>query len=391
MNRSFKIVWAGQLLSLAGSAIASFGAAIWVFNETASYLWLGALFAITAAADLLAAPFASLVDRFDRRVVMLVADASAATVTLALLGLWTMDALQPLQLAIGGGLVAFASSFQEMAYAAAVPDLVESDSLAKANGLLQLGPAIAIVAGPAGASALFALGGVGAILAVDLATFGIGLLSVLVAKFVSLSARDEGDDGSLRAALSWLRTTGRPLLGLIAVGATANLVLGAYSVVALGRAANLGGAGRAGWPLAMGGAAMIITSIVVASNGLPTRRVRVVAAGAAWFGIFTVIAGARPSLLLLVIGMGAAFAAVPLIQAAVSTIFHERAPEAMRGRIFGISSGAGLALAPIGSVSGGVAASWSESGSLAVIGLVLLGVGLAVALSRSLASIDLGS
>ena len=66
-----------------------------------------------------------------------------------------------------------ANAYQDSAFQAAVPTLVPTDRLDRANGLLQLGPAVGALAGPALAGALVAFAGISGLLVLDLATFGV--------------------------------------------------------------------------------------------------------------------------------------------------------------------------------------------------------------------------
>ena len=91
LGRPFLVVWAGQTISTVGSTLAGIGAAVWVYVTTGSVMWLGVLAALTAIPVVLATPMAAIVDRFDRRAVMIWADVAAAAgptvaLVLALLG-----------------------------------------------------------------------------------------------------------------------------------------------------------------------------------------------------------------------------------------------------------------------------------------------------------------
>ncbi len=112
--------------------------------------------------------------------------------------------------------------------------------------------------------------------------------------------------------------------------------------------------------------------------------------GAVWFGVSTAAIALRPSFLLLVVGVGLAFASVPIMQTSMTTVFHQRVPASMQGRVFGLRSGVGLAFGPIGSLSGGAIAERSEAAAFASLGMMLLAVGLVVGLSGTLRSIDNG-
>ncbi len=74
-NRNFTFMWTGQLISTMGSALTSLAASILVFRMTNSAMSVGLMLMATAAPSLLVGLFAGvLVDRFDRKKIMIAAD-----------------------------------------------------------------------------------------------------------------------------------------------------------------------------------------------------------------------------------------------------------------------------------------------------------------------------
>ena len=75
----FTLVWFGQLVSLTGSGLTNFALGVWVYQSTGS----ATKFAFIALSSILPLIFVSpiagaLVDRWDRRWVMVVSDTGAA-------------------------------------------------------------------------------------------------------------------------------------------------------------------------------------------------------------------------------------------------------------------------------------------------------------------------
>jgi len=66
------------------------------------------------------------------------------------------------------------------------------------------------------------------------------------------------------------------------------------------------------------------------------------------------IAALRPEFVLVISGITIAFWAVPGVNAATSTIYHERVPASMHGRVFALRSSIGQALRPLGAALAGV-------------------------------------
>jgi MFS family permease len=77
--RVFTLVWFGQLVSLVGSGLTQFALGLWVYQQTQSVTPFVLTLLFRAVPVILLAPFAgALVDRWDKRRVMLFSDAGAA-------------------------------------------------------------------------------------------------------------------------------------------------------------------------------------------------------------------------------------------------------------------------------------------------------------------------
>jgi DHA3 family macrolide efflux protein-like MFS transporter len=354
LGRRFLTVWAGQTVSTIGSGLTAVGIAVYVFVVTDSLVWLGLLTAVEALPVLLMSPLLGLTDRWDRRTVMIRADVFAALGPALVLVIALLGAIQPWQLAVAGFLGGIGTAFQVPAYQAAVPNLVDEPALGRANGLAQLGPAAAIVLAPAVATAIIARWGITALLIADLATFGVGLGATVMTKFSAATPPPADDDGSNRAAFNWLRHDGRSLLVLLAVMACINFVMAFFNLAFFALAVDLGGVAKAGLAPAAGGATMIIASLVVGHLGIPARRMRAVATAIAVMVVACVVAAVRPSFALVMVGAAIAMATVPVVAAVISTVFHERVPQSMQGRVFGFRNVLSRVLYPLGAIAAGL-------------------------------------
>lgn len=261
-------------------------------------------------------------------------------------------------LAAAGLIAALGDSVQVPAAQAAVPALVEPAALGRANGLVQLGPAVGIVIGPALATPIVAWWGIEAILLIDVLTFLVAVTTTASVRFGdgagASGAEPVADDGTWRTMWAWLSTTGRPLLVLLAVSMVVNLCTSFFNVASIALATDVAGPARAGLVFAAGGLAMVAGSLVVGSRGVPRRRVRASGVALCVAGLGAVIAGSRPSLAVLIAGAVVLMAAVPVLNATGATIYHERVPASMQGRVFGMRSAIARALVPVGSLAAGV-------------------------------------
>ena len=123
--RTFIVVWAGQLVSLVGSALTGFALAVWVFQETGSATRLALVLLSTIVPGIVLGPLAgALVDRWDRRWAMILSDSGAAAGTLIIAFLHFTDRLEIWHLYPALALSAAFATFQFPAYSAATSLLV---------------------------------------------------------------------------------------------------------------------------------------------------------------------------------------------------------------------------------------------------------------------------
>src|SRR3972149_2950493 len=180
--RTFFTVWGGQLVSILGSTMSAFGLQLWVYAETGSVTNLALAPRPSPPPAVLISPFAgALVDRWDRRKVMLASDAVAGVATLCVAGLYATDSLHLWHIYVLVAVGSMGSAFQAPAWLASIPLLVPKPHLGRANGLVQLNDGLSLVMAPALAGVVLVASGLGAILLIDVATFlfAVGTLAVV--------------------------------------------------------------------------------------------------------------------------------------------------------------------------------------------------------------------
>lgn len=424
----FLRIWAGQTVSEIGSMLTGVAAAVFVFVETGNALWLGLLTAAASLPFLLVGLSASLIDRYPRRAVMIAADLIAAIGPVFALIMAAIGALSVGHLVVAGFIGGLGTAVQMAASQAAIPALVQPDAIDRANALQQIGPALGIVIGPMVATPVLVHAGIEAVLVVDLISFVIGVAAVVITPFVDAPVRagpgdaDPGggvvegaDDGSWRYSVGWLWGEGRPLLVLMVMGSVINFTLAWYNLALLATATAVVGAARTGLVLGVGGLSMLVGSVVGVKQGLARDRIRILVVGLVGVATGGVLSGSRPHPVALCIGVVVALGLIPAVNAAGATLYNERTPPGMQGRVFAIRGAAGQALQPIGSLlagaviariatplmgpGGGLESSvgrligtGTDRGSalvLVVVGLVLAGMAVAVSRSRTLALLRL--
>lgn len=148
-NRNFNVFWAGQTLSFLGDAFSIVAMPLLVLEITGSLVQMGVITALYGVGSLVAGIAAGpIVDRFDRRKLMIRCDLARAVIyALVPIGWWLMGPQLWLVYAVALAGSALAMLFG-VAYITAVANLVERHQLVEANGRLQTTYALAFILGP---------------------------------------------------------------------------------------------------------------------------------------------------------------------------------------------------------------------------------------------------
>lgn len=150
VSRDFRLLWTAQIFSWAGRQVVVVAMPYQIYVLTHSSFAVGALGLVQVGPIVLAGLYGGgFADRFDRRLVQLVAKAVAASGSLAL-ALGAVGLKAPVAFVfIIAGLTAGAWAVDQSARAATVPRLVGSRMLPSALGLTQVTFQSATIAGPA--------------------------------------------------------------------------------------------------------------------------------------------------------------------------------------------------------------------------------------------------
>lgn len=169
---AFLVVWAGQVVSLLGTGMTAFALAIWAFETTGQATTLALVGFFTFGPTVLLSPIAgALVDRWNRKLVMMLSDLASGLATIALLLLYATDSLQVWHLYVAGAFSGAFQAFQFPAYSAAVTLMLPKSQYARASGLLSLAESASAIAAPLLAGILLGVIGIAGVMAIDVITF----------------------------------------------------------------------------------------------------------------------------------------------------------------------------------------------------------------------------
>lgn len=388
--RAFTVVWIGQFISMIGSGMTAFGIGLWAWEKTGQVTDLTLLFFFFMAPTILLSPFSgAIVDRSDRKKIMILSDVLAGASTLIIFLLFSLGVLEIWHIYLANILNGIGQSFQFPAYSAAVTTMLPKEQYTRASGMLALAGSGSGILAPIAASALWAFVGLRGLLLVDIITFLVAI-ALLLPVFVPAprqTADGRAGRGSLwkEAGFGFRYIFARPsLLGLQLVFFFINFVATFGGAVAvpyiLARSGNdefaLAGVQSLG---AVGG---VVGGLLLSVWGGPKRRIHGVLAGM----IFSSLLGSLPT------GIGRTFGfwalgffifqfTIPILNGSNQAIWQAKVAPDVQGRVFSVRLLIAQITAPLALLLAGPLAdrvfepALAEGGSLAPLLGWLVGTG----------------
>jgi MFS transporter, DHA3 family, macrolide efflux protein len=177
--RTFIIIWLGQLVSNIGSYMTYFAIKIWAWELTnqVTTIALLSLFEIIPSI-LITLISGSIVDRLNRKFLLIVSDSISAISTLIISYLYFTDQLQIWHIYATGALNGIFAEVQSLAYSSSISMLVPKQNYTKATSMNSAIHYSSVIIAPALAGLLYYLVGLGGILCIDFVSFIIGIVTV---------------------------------------------------------------------------------------------------------------------------------------------------------------------------------------------------------------------
>jgi predicted MFS family arabinose efflux permease len=350
--RTFLTVWAGQLVSNLGSSLSRWALGFWVFAETGSTTQLALVIMAARLPSLLISPFAgALVDRWSRRTAMILSDAGAAIGTLVIAILVATDNLEIWHLYVALSVSGAFGAFQFPAYTAATTLLIPKEHHGRAAGLVQLAGSAGAVLGPFLGAAFLVSAGLTTVFVADLASFAIAVATLAVVRFPEPEKRHtpvRGFGGLLAEAREGLDyvIARRGLLGLMLTFAAVNLAITFHSILVFPLLLGFTTETTAGAIISTGALGMVAGSTVMSIWGGPSRRVRGLMISLAIAGIGLMIAGLRPSTIVVAFGIFVVLVVIPIAAGTSQAIWQSKIPPELQGRVFSLRLMMAMAATP---------------------------------------------
>ncbi|MBN1582209.1 MAG: MFS transporter [Anaerolineae bacterium] len=350
---TFTILWLGQLVSVIGSGLTGFALGVWLFERTGSATQIALVGLFSVLPRIVLSPLAgSIVDRWNRRRLMIASDAGAGLCTLALVLLLAAGKLQVWHIYLISGLSAAFGTVQWPAYTATTTLLVDKTQLGRANGMIQFGRAAAEILAPSLAGMLVRIIGLEGVILIDFATFGFAVFTLLPVRFPALpkTAADDQAPGSFwnEMTFGWTYISTRPgLRGLLSAFVVINFLWGMVGALIVPMILGFTTSDALGFIISIAGMGMLAGSLAMSIWGGPRRRINGILGFEFISGLCFMLIGLRPSFWPTAIGAFCAHVTIAIVFGSSQAIWQSKIEPGVQGRVFAAQHMIGGAASPL--------------------------------------------
>lgn len=389
--RPFFTIWTGQALSLIGSQLVQFSLIWWLTRETGSAAVLTTATLAGMLPQVIIGPFVgTLVDRWNRKRIMIAADGLIATVTLVLAYLYALDQVQIWTVYLAMFFRSLGTAFHQPAMQSSTSLMVPEEHLTRVQGANQtLQGGLNIISAPLGALLLEILP-ISNILGIDVLS---ALFAITPLLFIDLPQpkTDKGEDtvdaitsiwDDFREGIGYV-TDWPGLVVIILMAIVLNMIITpAFSLLPLLVKDTFNGSAlELGWVESAFGVGTVLGGLTLSAWGGFSKRIVTTLAGliASSVGFF-LVALSPPTLLSMVIaGVFIIGVMITMINGPIHAILQATVAPAVQGRVFTLVRSLTSLMSPFGLIIAGPLAefttvqAWYFAGGCIILGFGLCG------------------
>ena len=367
--RRFFTIWTGQALSLFGSALVQFALIWWLTQESGSATVLAIATLVGMLPQIVLGPFAgALVDRWNRRIIMIAADLTIALVSLLLAYLFATGTVQIWHIYAVMAVRALGGAFHYPAMVASTPLMVPNEQLTRINGLNQALQGVnSLVAPPVGALLLGILPTQG-ILMIDV---GTALIAILPLLFLSVPQPEQHKDEhaglkpslfqDVRDGLAYVRTI-PGFTAIISMALFLNfLLVPTGALVPLLVTKHFGkGAIELGLLESSMGIGIIAGGILLSIWGGFKKKIATSLTGIIGLGVGVMLVGIAPAdlFILAIAGNVILGIMIPMANGPIGALMQSIVRPDMQGRVMSLVNSGATAISPLGLLLAGPFSDW---------------------------------
>ncbi len=365
--RGFFWLWLGQVGSLLGSAMTRFALAVYIWDKTGEATPV-VLITVTASLSALLTNLVAgvLVDRWNRKLVLIFSDLGAGLATLLLVLGSLFGDIQFWQIYLAVALSGVCNSFHYLAFSTSTSLLVDKEDYARVSGMMSVAEYVTLVGGPLLAGVLIAIIGIRGIWIIDIVTF-LFAISVVALTYIpqpqSPTAESEAQDSDtfLQQMTFGFRYIfkRKALLGLVVLVFSFNAIesLGYTLLAPMILARTAGDETTLGAVQAAMGIGGIIGGVLISVWGGPKHKMLGLLIGIICTGLMgDALMGLGQMLMVWLIAGFCLEIFIPLVVSSNRAIWQSKVPLGLQGRIFATITFVSTAAEPLSALASGLLA-----------------------------------
>jgi DHA3 family macrolide efflux protein-like MFS transporter len=365
--KTFLIIWLGQFISLIGSSLTSFSLGIWVYQKTGSVLHLSLLSLLIFVPKIIFAPLNGvIVDRFNRRWLMIIGDTEAGFSTLLIAFFLLLNNLQIWHIYIAIFISSTFSAFQIPAYTAILTQILQKNQFSRAISMIQLGESISRTIAPILGGILLTTIKIQGIIWLDFFSF---IFSVVTLLSIPFSNQNTGDDTQVKKTnikediaegFKYLKVRSG-LIALLVFLSVTNFMLAVVEILFTPLMLSFLSSQSMGIILSFGSVGMILSSFIIGILGRLGNGINNIFRFMLILGMSLIFIGYSSSIPMVTFAIFLAFFSYSIIEIVIQLIFQKKVSLHIQGRIFAIKQGITFFFIPLAYLIGGILADWLEN------------------------------
>jgi DHA3 family macrolide efflux protein-like MFS transporter len=362
----FFTIWTGQAFSLLGSQLVQFALVWWLTQTTGSATVLAIASMVAVLPQVFLSPIAgALIDRWNRRMVMIIADGVIALAVVVLAVLYALDAVQVWHIYLLMLVRAAGGAFHWPAMKASTTLMVPEKHLSRIAGLNQTLFGVANIASPPLGALLLSTLPMQGILAIDVGTATLAIVPLFLIH-IPQPKRKEMQEATKPSVLADMREGVRfvrdwpGLMMVVTIATLINLLLNpAFSLLPILVTEHFGGSAlELAWLESIWGIGVVLGGITLSVWGGFRRRIVTAMLSVALMGINTTVIGLTPATAF-TLAVGAMFLdgfMNPIANGSLQAALQAIVPPHIQGRVFTLVASGAAAMSPLGlAIAGPVA------------------------------------
>ncbi|SLJ90396.1 MULTISPECIES: MFS transporter [unclassified Paenibacillus] len=336
----FLMVWFGQLISTMGIGMTAFSLGVYAFEKTHMATAVALITLFTFLPNILLRPIGGvLADRFDRRMMMVIGDLGSAG---GLVFIWIMILIGNIELwylYVGVTFCSVFSAIQSPAYKASATDLLDKDQYSKGSGLMQLAESSKFLFSPIIAGILLSITTIEVILVINMLTYMVAILAVLVIRKSNKAARSDDERKPWLVELNdgWIEvTTNKGVLLLVIIISIITFYLGFLETLIGPMILSFSDSRMLGTFLSMSAIGMLISSLCIGMFTKSKKYSKILVLGLVMSGISFSLLGFSTNIFIIIFAGFLFLASLPFVNMSADVLVRNNISNEKQGRVWGI-------------------------------------------------------